>query len=470
MSKKLNILVLSLFIFSLFFLISSNANAGVMEPIEIPTYEPIKSDCCFAHEGGHGCEVWLEGTEDAKGICCDKLDGNEQNALSEPCLEAVEELTGEWDGDGWTDDDDDDDSFAGCDNSVCENTVCQINPSCCVDEIIYHESKEIGGGWDKECADLANLHCAVCNGPLVIDNQQATDEDPFQLYSYMDLRDRETFVQVTNDQGSPVTVHVQIFDVSNNCNENNFFDSYTGNDTHVYNMRNITTNDGTPSGVVLPDNAYGMVVVTVVDPVTHTTLENSVIVGNFRILDDTGYEYRTNMIGIRMISDIFNPNVDFYFNYNIKGNVTLSDVVGLTIQQDQADGGVTASPQNAYAAFDIDIYNNNENVFSCRDIIFACIDDDSPLVDQLLEDVGVGAVASFDYGINEAIPHSRGGDVLCSGNNISEGIVVLRPEEINLNEFIGYVGLNNGNGRGSMDSFWQDNFLIVNQQQLIPAP
>ena len=70
-----------------------------------------------------------------------------------------------------------------------------------------------------------------------------TDTNVYQLYSFFDLRDRETYVQVTNPEGAR-TVHVQIFDVSNLCSENNFYDDYTPNDTHVYNLRNIETNDG----------------------------------------------------------------------------------------------------------------------------------------------------------------------------------------------------------------------------------
>ena len=46
-----------------------------------------------------------------------------------------------------------------------------------------------------------------------------------------------------------------------------FFDVYTPNDTHVYNMREILTNDGNPSGVVLPENAYGFVAVTQVNQI-----------------------------------------------------------------------------------------------------------------------------------------------------------------------------------------------------------
>ena len=64
------------------------------------------------------------------------------------------------------------------------------------------------------------------------------------------------------------------------------------------------------------------------------------------------------------------------------------------------------------------------------------------------------SVARFEYGINESIPHSKSGELLCPGNNINEGIVKLTLENIgeDFPNFAGYVGLYNGNGRGSMDS------------------
>ena len=126
-----------------------------------------------------------------------------------------------------------------------------------------------------------------------------TDAGAWSQYSFFDLRDRETFVQITNTSSDTRNLHVQIFNVADNCNENDFFDSYTPNDTHVYNMRDIQTNDTNPSGVVLPDNAYGFVIIIAVGPDGNGLDANAdeVLIGNFRILDNNGYEYRTNSIG-----------------------------------------------------------------------------------------------------------------------------------------------------------------------------
>jgi len=50
----------------------------------------------------------------------------------------------------------------------------------------------------------------------------------------------------------------------------------------------------------------------------------------------------------------------------------------------------------------------------------------------------------------------KGGELLCPGNIINRGIVNM--DIINnsgaISTFVGFVGLNNGNGRGSMDSLW----------------
>ena len=313
------------------------------------------------------------------------------------------------------------------------------------------------------------------------------------LVYFFDLRDRETFIQFTytdrflgddddDSSGLDATAHVQIFNVADNCNENNFFDVYTPEDTHTYNMRDIQTNDGNPSGVVLPDDAYGIVVIFL----SRNSGENGIFpgdsIGNMRILDDNGYEYRTNAVA--PIGVFIDPPQNlppflfggaYSFNFNSEAGVTFSDVVGITIfandPDDPSEFEFVALPvQGIYSPFDIDIYDLNEVPFSCRDIIFSCVDEDNPLVEELLEVAGTANVASFEYGINNAIPHSKGGELLCPGNVITDGTVYLIPEPYtqaaadimdpigNGPIFSGFVGLNNGNSRGSLDSFFNFNF------------
>ena len=161
-----------------------------------------------------------------------------------------------------------------------------------------------------------------------VDSIPHTDSNFFQLVGFFDLRERESFIQITNTDSDPggMIIHIQIFNVNDLCNENNFFDAYTPNDTHVYNLRDILTNDGNPSGVVLPSDAYGIVIATD----TATDFLNPGLIGNLRILDSSGYEYRTNMQGTGNIDFQESAESIFTFNFNTVSGVTLYDVVGIS--------------------------------------------------------------------------------------------------------------------------------------------
>jgi len=298
-------------------------------------------------------------------------------------------------------------------------------------------------------------------------NVSSTDTVDRLLFGFFDLRDRETFIQVTNTDGvNSQNVHIQIFNVADNCNENDFFDLYTPNDTHVYNLRDIITNDGNDSGVVLPSDAYGIVVVFVVEGALAPS-EVVKFIGNMRIEDNNGYEYRTNLIGVDYIFGLdaigsLRTSEPATFNFNNEGGVTFSDIILIAYSSDSQNSEVEISNiLDNWFLIDVDIFDLIENPFSCRNIIFSCVDQDNPLLESLLEEVanqsGSGAsVASFEYGINDAIPHTKGGELLCPGNNIPEGFAQLTgiSHEGEGLELIGFVGLNNGNGRGSMDAMF----------------
>ena len=152
-----------------------------------------------------------------------------------------------------------------------------------------------------------------------------TDEPRRMLFGFFDLRDRETSIQVTNSDESNRTLHIQVFNVDQDCNENNFFDVFTPNDTHVYEMRNIISNDGNPSGVVLPENAYGIIVISAVEGVGQGFLSGVNIFGNQRILDSAGYEYRTNLVarsggdGLEIVDETIT------FNYSSNNGIIFSE-------------------------------------------------------------------------------------------------------------------------------------------------
>lgn len=269
---------------------------------------------------------------------------------------------------------------------------------------------------------------------------------------------------------------MQIYNVANLCNENDFFDVMTPNDTHVYNLRDILTNDGNPSGVILPENAYGIVFISAVP--TGPVRFFDPIISNFRIIDNSGYEYRSNaqsFIAFRF--ETFLNNSPTTFNFSNADGITLSDVFGIPVSTNSNgfEFSIEANIDDVLSAFigvDVDIVDNNEVLFSCRDVIFACIDENSPLLEELIGNANnfsmggstSASVARFEYGINDVIPHSKGGELLCPGNNIPEGLVSLNFEVAGAftNTFAGYIGLNNGNGRGSMDSFLSPSVFIPN--------
>jgi len=326
-------------------------------------------------------------------------------------------------------------------------------------------------------------------------DQMETDIPSDLLVYFFDLRERETFIQLTNsnfdvnpssspppgesptpDVGVDNRVHIVIFDVSNNCNENNFFDLYTPNDTHVYNMRNIQTNDGNPSGVVLPDGAYGFVFAVAVNADGTANSTADLFIGNIRMIDDNGYEYRTNAVGEPnhgLTNEIARKG---YFNYNTIGDVTLSDIIGVAyddITEETKTGTVeVAEITENFALVNVDIFDNVENIFSCRNVIYACVTENSPRYEELLEVASEesnssASVARSEYGINNAIPHSKGGELLCPGNTVSEGFVRFEilnfdnndPDDT-LDDIVVFIGLNNGNGRGSLDTMWVDNQIF----------
>lgn len=283
-----------------------------------------------------------------------------------------------------------------------------------------------------------------------------TEQASFQLYYFWDLRDRDSYLQVMNTDGSSAVLHIQTFIVNNNCNEVDFYDFYTANDTHIYNMRDLITNGGAPAGVVLPDNSYGFTVITVRDGIGGQTLIEPLLIGSFRIIDDNGFEYRTNAAGFP--GRLGGTTAAYTFNFDNFNGAGLSDVVGMTFN-DIASGSTAVQASNITEIFtkiDMDIYNDNEIPFSCRDVAFACTDENNPLYDDLLEDAEVSA-GGFEFGVNDSVLHSKGAELLCPANAITKGFVRMETENVSgenqADMFVGFVGLNDGANRGSLEVF-----------------
>ena len=289
-----------------------------------------------------------------------------------------------------------------------------------------------------------------------------TDTGVNRLIYYWDVRDRDTLFQLTNTSTSTIVVHIQIFNVGSPatvCEEVNWDDVYTGGDTHVYDIENLESNctaDGLPDSeceaAPNPDltGGYGFVSISLISG------EEFAMIGLFRILDGPGgYEYRTNAAGEDFFAD---EAVDFVLNFNSVDGNNLSDVVGIvyeevafdTVDADEFDdaffGGESGDPFEVELP-QVHIFDEFEDGTSCEPTNFGC------------------EVGQMNRGIDNSIPNSRQAALnnrICNTSVLTEsneaGWLYLPFDFFDFGEdgstfFVGFLGLNNGNGTGSMDSW-----------------
>lgn len=304
-------------------------------------------------------------------------------------------------------------------------------------------------------------------GPAPVSNTENS-----QLIGFWDLRDRNSFFQVTNTSGENVRVHIQIYDVENGCAEFDYFDTLTPFDTHVYDVSELDRNNGEPLAEPDLSGGHGILAVTHVDQDGFID-PFPVLTGNMKVQDITGYEYRTNLAGSGIdflnliveitdgMDEIIIQIVQFLqgtdsINFNDIVETSNSDTVVIGYKVQLNPGGIIPTVRE----FDVSMFDEHENPISCSPAVLGC----SP-------EPGVGGV--INTGLNQAITNSRGGPSLCLGNDrtgyfqlsttdidIGEPEVLVEEIDENLRFFIGinvhgliiYNGLNNNNGAGSMDN------------------
>ncbi|MCH7928442.1 MAG: hypothetical protein IID03_10750, partial [Candidatus Dadabacteria bacterium] len=114
--------------------------------------------------------------------------------------------------------------------------------------------------------------------------------------------DRNTSFQLTNtSRTTEVVVHIQLL-YSPDCNELDFFDTLTAEDTHVYNLDGLTRNGGVagPGFDGTNFNSHGVVVIT---PVTSASVPQAIAFNNLHAVvtwhNDDGFDsaYRFNAVG-----------------------------------------------------------------------------------------------------------------------------------------------------------------------------
>ena len=253
---------------------------------------------------------------------------------------------------------------------------------------------------------------------IVLAGQDQTDQTFVKIepgsfvVGYWDLRDRESFFQVTNVSGAGITVHVQTFNASdldpefqNRCTEFDFFDTYTGNDTHVYNIRNLTRNDGTEIFPPILTDGHGYIVVSVQSGSGGCAgSDGQVLLANFRIIDTLGnYEYRALALGDHGDDSSVDKEV-FAFNFNNVDDTTFSDVVFMNMQINDPDPGPCQGDPKEFRIFR-ELVDLNENILSC---------DDRPLLGCKTSGVEETTVPLVNVGVNQFLENSRGLSSLCS--------------------------------------------------------
>ncbi len=313
-----------------------------------------------------------------------------------------------------------------------------------------------------------------------------------QLYFPYDKRERLSLVQITNICPFPVVIHVQVFDDgSEDCEENSFWDTLTGKDTNVYDLDDPLVQSN-------PDG-FGFIVTSEVTGVGSTVLfEIDCLIGNFRIIDDAGFEYRSNSAaifreGVETTTDVYT------FNFNDVENADQSDVFGIAVDgagtgNVDAGGAIAAIfAGNIFTADDFFTYdsilefNDAEVPFDCDALAFQCGDPNETLFDtlQILGlDIPSNRIA-FEFGINPALPSATAEENICdapfgtgfivmpltlivSGLFTQGDINIAVPVDFPLlgpqGFFVGYTGLNDGDGTGSMDVWWAKPPRLLNFQ------
>ena len=289
-----------------------------------------------------------------------------------------------------------------------------------------------------------------------------TDDSDSEAYGVYDLRDRKTYVQVTlaDNDPDPQCIHIQIFQQDRGCSELDFEDVLTANDTVIYDMDNLVRNDGTPVPINLDDDSYGAIVISEFN-CDNRDLDDGNILGNFRIIDDTGYEYRMNLftgdpngfLSLARNDDPIPPaRANITIPFNTVNGASQADVYAyVTLKNVDIDGdsdGPTADTvynEEKGVTFDVFQLDENENRLSCD-----------------RKTIGCGPDINFHYGINEDYPASRGDNLLCEGAGLlpdqKHGYISLENasflsslDTFDAFGFICVYGLNNGNGTGSMD-------------------
>jgi hypothetical protein len=296
-----------------------------------------------------------------------------------------------------------------------------------------------------------------------------TDTGVDRLIYYYDTVGRETYIQVTNTSDGFVGIHVQAFEADNNCNETDFDLCLTPGDTEIWNVEAL------PSTADLSES-NGFIAISITDEI-NCGVERNALIGMFRIIDEGGYEYRTNAASGEDFASASSADYNVLNFNDVNGN-NLSDVVGITYVNVDLDQ-VFASPLIGTFFGDVSeiqnlIFNDDEGPTSCSPALFTCSDNPGREINK---------------GIDNSIPNSQAFSEICNTSKLDGPVIgavdsgwlflpfinyacfealdqvpercgeETGPPEDRIH-FVGFLGINNGDGTGSMDSWLSHAFEI----------
>lgn len=238
----------------------------------------------------------------------------------------------------------------------------------------------------------------------------ATEEPSSQIIIPFDEREvedgscveRDTRFQLTNtSKTTDVVVHIQLL-YSPDCNELDFFDTLTAEDTHLYELDNLFRNDGA-AGPGFDGTNFDSNGVVVITPVVSAAVPQAVAFNHLHATatweNDCDYSsaYRFNAVGrdaIDLVSGakladgtpldgvvtglerIIPDEILYHYNANNwEGGPVTADLIFVAISDDyisvdryKATGGTTSlmSVENVVDA--------DENSISCGDVEFSCME------------------------------------------------------------------------------------------------
>lgn len=256
-----------------------------------------------------------------------------------------------------------------------------------------------------------------------------------QLVSYYDLRsNRESLVQVSNASNTEITIFVEIYQNNlENCAQLNFFDTLTSFDTHTYDMRNLEGNE-LPVNIELANDANGFVLISVVDDVNNSTIvQEKKLIGNFRLIDASGFEYRLNSFGnnLDLLSSDYLTESEFTNDFDQTEGRNVADMIGIVLNV--SDGNFI---DDTSIDFNVSIFGEDGFNTVCNNFQYSC----------------GGQSDTMNTGIDFSHPSPFNDNQNLCATSKGNGFVQLRPNEELTGDkiFIGFSGLNNGNGLGGM--------------------